>query len=375
MGHLTVSLAPELASIVRPGVIWWTGATVVLHEHALDPLLAEAEAKVRISPPAESAAVRTMYKKVGIDPTKTRPSNEALLRRVRKGDAIPRINSAVDIVNWCSLEFQLPYGLYDASKIEGAVTMRLGREGEKYAGIRKDEVNVGGRITGCRRSRTIRQPHLRFRPHDGDAETTELLVVIYAPTEIPSRSSSESSPRPRNDSSRSAVVGKPHSRHIVPGLAGDPPSLSADPPPEARLCRWCGNCLSVAVSLWRLCVLEPSIEKVRRRFVAADPVLMSQEVVHFVGQHELLDFDLPFPQLDDQVDRLDERHVAVVVSMDQQHRRLPGVDGGERRRAEGAAREVGVVVNAVIGHERADALVPVVHAVEVHAGGEQVRRA
>ena len=39
-----VTLAPELASIVRPGVIWWTGATVVLHEHALDPLLAEAEA-------------------------------------------------------------------------------------------------------------------------------------------------------------------------------------------------------------------------------------------------------------------------------------------------------------------------------------------
>ena len=161
--------APELASIVRPGVIWWTGATVVLHEHALDPLLAEAEARVRISPPAESAAVRTMYKKVGIDPTKTRPSNEALLRRVRKGDAIPRINSAVDIVNWCSLEFQLPYGLYDASKIEGAVTMRLGREGEKYAGIRKDEVNVGGRITVADDARRLRESHVRFRPHDGDA--------------------------------------------------------------------------------------------------------------------------------------------------------------------------------------------------------------
>ena len=63
------TLAPALASIVRPGVIWWSGATVVLHEHRLDPLLAEAEAKVRITPPAESVAVRTMYKKVGIDPT------------------------------------------------------------------------------------------------------------------------------------------------------------------------------------------------------------------------------------------------------------------------------------------------------------------
>src|ERR671912_2924297 len=132
---MTFVLAPELASIVRPGMIWWTGATVVSHEHRLDSLLAEAEARVRSTPPAEVASVRTMYKKVGIDPTKTRPSNEALLRRVRRGDTIPRINSAVDIVNWCSLEFQLPYGLYDAGKIRGAVTMRRGAEGEKYAGI------------------------------------------------------------------------------------------------------------------------------------------------------------------------------------------------------------------------------------------------
>ena len=179
------SLAPELASIVRPGVIWWAGATVVLHDHALDPLLAEAEAKVRMSPPAESAAVRTMYKKVGIDPTKTRPSNEALLRRVRKGDAIPRINSAVDIVNWCSLEFQLPYGLYDASKIEGAVTMRLGREGEKYPGIRKDEVNVGGRITVADDRGAFGNPTSDSARTMVTPETTELLVVIYAPVEIP----------------------------------------------------------------------------------------------------------------------------------------------------------------------------------------------
>jgi DNA/RNA-binding domain of Phe-tRNA-synthetase-like protein len=178
------SLAPELASIVRPGVIWWSGATVVLHEHALDPLLAEAEARVRIAPPAESAAVRTMYKKVGIDPTKTRPSNEALLRRVRKGDTIPRINSAVDIVNWCSLEFQLPYGLYDSSKISGTVTMRLGAVGEKYAGIRKDDVNVGGRITVADDVGAFGNPTSDSARTMVTPATTELLVIVYAPIEI-----------------------------------------------------------------------------------------------------------------------------------------------------------------------------------------------
>jgi DNA/RNA-binding domain of Phe-tRNA-synthetase-like protein len=178
------SLSPELAAIVRPGVIWWSGASVVPHEHQLDALLSEAEAQVRISPPPESAAVRTMYKKVGIDPTKTRPSNEALLRRVRKGDAIPRINSAVDIVNWCSLEFQLPYGLYDFSKVSGPVTMRLGADGESYPGIRKDAVNVGGRITVADAVGAFGNPTSDSARTMVTAGATELLVIVYAPVEI-----------------------------------------------------------------------------------------------------------------------------------------------------------------------------------------------
>jgi DNA/RNA-binding domain of Phe-tRNA-synthetase-like protein len=179
------ALAAELAAIVRPAVIWWSGATVVARASQLDPLLAEAEAKVRVSPPAESVAVRTMYKKVGIDPTKTRPSNEALLRRVRKGDTIPRINSAVDIINWCSLEFQLPYGLYDSSKIQGNVTMRLGLEGEKYAGIRKDDVNVGGRITVVDDAGPFGNPTSDSARTMVTPAATELLVIVYAPNEIP----------------------------------------------------------------------------------------------------------------------------------------------------------------------------------------------
>lgn len=180
----TFTLAPGLASIVKPGVLWWSGATVVAHEHRLDPLLAEAEALVRITPPPESAAVRAMYKRVGLDPTKTRPSNEALLRRVRKGDTIPRINSLVDIVNWCSLEFQLPYGLYDFSKVSGPVTMRLGAAGESYPGIRKDDVNVGGRITVADSAGPFGNPTSDSGRTMVTPATTEALVIVYAPAEI-----------------------------------------------------------------------------------------------------------------------------------------------------------------------------------------------
>ena len=131
----------------------------------MDAPLAEAEAGVRLHPPEESAAVRAMYRRTGLDPTRRRPSSEALLRRVRKGEGLPRINSLVDVCNWCSLEFQLPYGLYDLDRIEGDVMLRLGEEGEAYAGIRKDESTLPGASrwpTPAGRS-AIRRPTRRAR--------------------------------------------------------------------------------------------------------------------------------------------------------------------------------------------------------------------
>jgi DNA/RNA-binding domain of Phe-tRNA-synthetase-like protein len=184
---VTFTLAPDLEAIVRPGVLWLDGAVVVEHEPRLDGPLAQAEAAVRANPPEEIAAVRTMYKRVGIDPTKRRPSSEALLRRVRKGEGLPRINSMVDVCNWCSLEFQLPYGLYDAAHIEGDVVLRLGAAGESYPGIRKDEVHVGGRIT-------LADSHGPFGNPTSDSARTMVtpatrhaLVVVFAPREVDPR--------------------------------------------------------------------------------------------------------------------------------------------------------------------------------------------
>ena len=172
---------------MRPGVLWLDGAVVVEREPRLDGPLAQAEAAVRANPPEEIAAVRTMYKRVGIDPTKRRPSSEALLRRVRKGEGLPRINSMVDVCNWCSLEFQLPYGLYDAAHIEGDVVLRLGAEGESYPGIRKDEVHVGDRITLADSRGPFGNPTSDSARTMVTPATTRALVVVFAPREIDTR--------------------------------------------------------------------------------------------------------------------------------------------------------------------------------------------
>jgi DNA/RNA-binding domain of Phe-tRNA-synthetase-like protein len=181
------TLAPELALIVRPGVLWFDGATVVDREHRMDAALAAAESAVRVRPPAETTAVRSMYKRVGLDPTKTRPSSEALLRRVRKGDTLPRINSMVDVCNWCSLEFQLPYGLYDAAQIEGDVELRIGRAGESYPGIRKDDVHVDGRIALADRVGPFGNPTSDSARTMVTTQTTRAMLVVFAPRELEAR--------------------------------------------------------------------------------------------------------------------------------------------------------------------------------------------
>jgi DNA/RNA-binding domain of Phe-tRNA-synthetase-like protein len=181
---MTFTLDPALAAILRPGVLWLEGATVTEHDHRMDAPLAAAEAAVRINPPVETTAVRTMYKRVGIDPTKTRPSSEALLRRVRKGDTLPRINSMVDVCNWCSFEFQLPYGLYDAAHIQGDVTLRIGREGESYPGIRKDDVHVGGRIALVDAAGPFGNPTSDSARTMVTTATTRGLLVVFVPREV-----------------------------------------------------------------------------------------------------------------------------------------------------------------------------------------------
>ena len=122
-----VRVVPALATIVTLGVLAFDDVLVVERDERLDAPMADLARQIAASADAEMIAkVRAMYRRLGIDPTKTRPSSEALLRRVRKGQPLPRVNSLVDLCNWCSLQLQLPYGLYDRGRIHEPVELRLG---------------------------------------------------------------------------------------------------------------------------------------------------------------------------------------------------------------------------------------------------------
>ena len=182
-----IAVAADVAGIVRAASAVLDDVAVVEREGRLDAPLAAAEATMRGATASDvlTAAVRTMHKRVGLDPTKTRPSSEALLRRVKKGDPLPRINSLVDVINWTSLETQLPFGLYDCDRLEGAITLRLGGPGEAYPGIRKDVVHLEGRLTLADGRGPFGNPTSDSARSMVTPATTRALVVVFVPAELP----------------------------------------------------------------------------------------------------------------------------------------------------------------------------------------------
>jgi len=124
---------------------------------------------------------RNLYRAVGIEPTRIRPSSEALFRRIIKGKSLYQINSIVDAGNLASLSFLLPIGLYDKEKIQGSVILRRGWEGESYHGIGKENVNVSGRITLADQDGPFGNPSSDSQRTSIRINTREVIMVIFAP--------------------------------------------------------------------------------------------------------------------------------------------------------------------------------------------------
>lgn len=88
-------------------------------------------------------ATRRIYKALGKDPSRYRPSGEALVRRTLQGKDLYQIDTAVDLINLASITYGYSIGGFDADKIEGEeLTLGVGREGEPYEGIGRGPVNI-----------------------------------------------------------------------------------------------------------------------------------------------------------------------------------------------------------------------------------------
>src|SRR5437899_1752798 len=144
-----VHIAEEFAGAASVGILEMDGLHVQESPEELKAMLNElAEEfakKYKDQPLGEIFTVkkiRSIFHRSGLDPTRYRPSSESLLRRAVKAKGLYFINSVVDLVNYFYFKMLWPMGLYDADKIKPPITWRVGQEGETYAGIGRDQLNL-----------------------------------------------------------------------------------------------------------------------------------------------------------------------------------------------------------------------------------------
>jgi DNA/RNA-binding domain of Phe-tRNA-synthetase-like protein len=82
------------------------------------------------------AALRALFRAAGCDPTRYRPSSEALLRRVLKGEDLPAIHPLVDLNNGLSMDLAVPCCVVGEGSFTPPVVLRAGRAGESYESLR-----------------------------------------------------------------------------------------------------------------------------------------------------------------------------------------------------------------------------------------------
>ncbi len=141
---MSVSTFPPSVTIELPGweLVWarigttgatadleaaWANATEALGKRLAGGPLAEVE---------PVPAIRRLFREAGTDPTRYRPSSEALARRVLKGSLPPAIHPLVDFNNLLSVHLLLPCCVIEPSAVEPPFTLRRGRPGESMESMR-----------------------------------------------------------------------------------------------------------------------------------------------------------------------------------------------------------------------------------------------
>ncbi|RXJ00628.1 hypothetical protein DS745_11220 [Anaerobacillus alkaliphilus] len=131
---------------------------------------------------------RQLFKMIGTDPSKYRPSSEALLRRVLKGDPVPSIHSAADVNNLFSIKYAIPIGIYDFDKLSLPIEIRVGDENDLYEAINNRETNMKSKLLSADKIGPFGSPIVDSKRTMVTPETKNALQIIYFHPELPQES-------------------------------------------------------------------------------------------------------------------------------------------------------------------------------------------
>lgn len=127
----------------------------------------------------EIAATRKIYKILGKDPNRYRPSAEALCRRILREIPIYKVSTLVDVINLVSIRSGFSIGGFDLEKIEGEeIRLEVGTADDEFEAIGRGLLNVEGLPLYKDKTGGIGTPTSDNERTKISADTTSLLMII-----------------------------------------------------------------------------------------------------------------------------------------------------------------------------------------------------
>ncbi|MGZ0084532.1 B3/B4 domain-containing protein [Caldibacillus thermoamylovorans] len=127
---------------------------------------------------------RHVFKQIGTDPARYRPSSESLYRRIQKKHFLPSIHSAVDVNNFFSLYYKIPLGIYDLDRIHGTVTVTIGTEQDEYVALNGRTVNFANKLVSKDAHGPFGSPIVDSERTAVTRDTKNALQIVYFPPSI-----------------------------------------------------------------------------------------------------------------------------------------------------------------------------------------------
>jgi DNA/RNA-binding domain of Phe-tRNA-synthetase-like protein len=122
---------------------------------------------------------RSVFKKTGTDPARYRPSVEALYLRIKKSQFLEPFNSAVDLNNFFSLKYEVPLGIYDATKIQESMSIAIGNQSSTYDGLNGREISLKNMIHTLDQQGPFGSPFVDSKRTAISENTPSAIHVVY----------------------------------------------------------------------------------------------------------------------------------------------------------------------------------------------------
>ncbi|MGH1845374.1 phenylalanine--tRNA ligase beta subunit-related protein [Enterococcus gilvus] len=151
-------------------------------QELLTPLIQTIEAEDStdtIKEDPQIIAAKKVYRQLGKDPARFRPSSDSLWRRVVQQKGLYQINGLVDVNNYFSLKWKVPFGSYDLDKVTELICLTVGPAEARYAGIGNKSVNIENLLVLTDEEGPFGSPTADATRGMIREETTRALVVGY----------------------------------------------------------------------------------------------------------------------------------------------------------------------------------------------------